>query len=136
LYLFVDAYEPTLGKYMTIPYDLVYDAGGTLNLGPFGVSPLNKLDDQGHVVRSWHFNMSRYVQHVVNGTEAAMDFRLHSPVVVYDYYRPPAVGSQGAATSFLLNPAPAVGRVRLAGNTGPGDTNPQRIRMRIVYSKL
>jgi hypothetical protein len=35
-----------------------------------------------------------------------------------------------------VNAAAGKGRVRLAGNTGIADTNPQRMRVRIVYSKI
>ncbi len=134
-FLFVDAYDPSLSKYLLMPYDLAFDASGALNLGAFGVSPINALDGLGNVVRTWKFNLSRYVQHVVNNTEPVYDLRLFAPFFVYDQYRPLA-NSTPTEQQVSLNPAMAKGRVRLAGNTGPPDTNPHRMRLRIIYSKL
>ncbi|MBL7744325.1 MAG: DUF4270 domain-containing protein [Chitinophagaceae bacterium] len=136
-YLFLDAYVPSLSKYMTIPYDLSYDGSGNLSLGSFGIAPINKLDGSGNVVRTWHFNLSRYVQHIVNDTEPTVyDLRLFAPFLVKDQYRPPVMGSTPSVTQFGINPTLAKGRVRLAGNLGPADTNPQKMRLRIIYSKL
>jgi hypothetical protein len=134
-YMYLDAYDPTISKYLMVPYDLVFDGTGNLNLGGFGVAPVNALDGAGNVIRTWHFNISRYVQHVVNDTEPVYDFRLFSPLFTYDQYRPTA--SSTATTQLVnINPTIARGRVRLAGNTGPLDANPRRMRLRIVYSKL
>jgi hypothetical protein len=130
-YLFLDAYEPTLAKYMLFPYDLLFDASGALNLNAFGVSPLNAVDALGHSIKTWHFDLSRYVQHVVNKTEKAYDFRIFSPFYVAEQYRP-AASVTPTAQIVSLNPTLARGRVRLAGGTA----GPQRMRLRIVYSKL
>ncbi|MBL7739815.1 MAG: DUF4270 domain-containing protein [Chitinophagaceae bacterium] len=136
-YLFLDAYVPAISKYMTIPFDLAYDGSGDLNLGSFGIAPVNKLDGSANVVKSWRFNISRWVQHIVNDTEPTVyDLRLYAPFIVSDQYRPPVIGSTPSATQFGINPTIAKGRVRIAGNLGPADTNPQKMRLRIVYSKL
>jgi hypothetical protein len=138
-YLYVDAYSPALGRYRNIPYDVVFDGtNGVFNLSTFGVAPINALDGSGRVIRTWHFNMTRYVQHVVNGTESAYDLRLLSPIYILDQYVPPVPN----ATPFVsppyvyVNPTMVRGRVRLTGNTGVLDTNPRRLRLRIVYSKI
>jgi hypothetical protein len=73
---------------------------------------------------------------VVNDTEPAYDLRIFAPFIAFDQYRPPVAGSTPSATQIGINPALAKGRVRLAGNTGTGDTNPQKMRLRIIYSKL
>ena len=130
-YLYLDAYDPTLSKYLIIPYDLVFDGTGTLNLPSFGIAPINALDGAGKVIRTWKFNLSRYVQHVVNDTEPAYDLRLFAPLLARDQYRP-FKGATVSTQSVFVNPTFGKGRIRLAGGT-PG---PQRMRMRIIYSKL
>jgi hypothetical protein len=136
-FLYLDAYSPNLGKFRTIPYDLIFD-GQAFNFGSFGVSPTNTTDVGGNVVRTWKFNLTRYVQHVVNDTEPLFDLRLSAPFYLYDQYVPPIANGESSATPFkvTLNPAPAKGRVRLHGNTDPNDPNPRRMRLRIIYSKL
>ena len=88
------------------------------------------------LIKSWRFNLTRYVQHVVNDTEPVYDLRLFSPLGVRELYRPGAVGSTSSLVPISVNGAIGKGRVRLAGNTGPADTNPQKMRLRIVYSKI
>lgn len=132
-YLFLDAYDPSLSKYLTIPYDLIYDGNsGSYNLGSFGIAPVNALDASGNDIRTWHFNLSRYVQHVVNNTDSAYDLRLFAPFYIKDQYRPPVPGATALPATINVNPTLAKGRVRLAGGT-PGV---QRMRLRIIYSKL
>ena len=136
-YLFLDAYDPSLSKYLTIPYDLIFDGNsGSYNLASFGIAPVNALDASGNVIRTWHFNLSRYVQHVVNNTDSAYDLRLFAPFYIKDQYRPPVPGATALPATINVNPTLAKGRVRLAGNTGPLDPNPHKMRLRIVYSKL
>jgi hypothetical protein len=133
-YLYLDAYSPSTSKYRNIPFDVVYDVNG-FNLGNFGVAPIFALDGSNNLVRTWHFNLTRYVQHVVNDTEPVYDLRLFAPYYTLDEYVPPVVGGTpitGAPTVFI-NPTIAKGRVRLAGGNAPGS---QRMRMRIIYSKL
>jgi hypothetical protein len=136
-YLFLDAYEPSLSKYLTIPYDLIYDGNsGTYNLGSFGIAPINVPDGSGNVIRTWHFNLSRYVQHVVNNTDSAYELRLFAPFYTKDQYRPPVMGATASSVIININPTLAKGRVRLAGNTDPLDPNPHKMRLRVIYSKL
>ena len=77
-----------------------------------------------------NFNITRYIQHVVTQTQPAYDFRLYAPFIVKNQY---GITTETTGTiSFPVNPTMARGRVRLAGGT-PGS---QRMRLRIVYSKL
>jgi hypothetical protein len=133
-FLYLDAYDSVNVKYQNVPYDIVYNStGGTFNLSSFGVSPINALDGSGKVVKTWHFNLTRYVQHVANNTEKVHDLRLFSPFYTIDEYMPPAIGAVPAAGPIVyVNPIMAKGRVRLAGGT-PGA---QRMRLRIIYSKI
>lgn len=134
-FMYLDAYSPTLSKYRNIPYDVIYDPNAfTYNFGSFGVAPINALDGSGNVIKTWKFNLTRYVQHVVNDTEPVYDLRLLAPFVVPDQYVPPAQGAVPVQfpPPVTLSPSLVKGRVRLAGGT-PG---PQRMRLRIIYSKL
>jgi hypothetical protein len=133
-FLYLDAYDSTNAKYQNVPYDVIYDAtSSTFNLGSFGAAPQNALDGGGKVIKTWKFNITRYVQHVVNKTEKVHELRLFSPTYIYDEYVPPALGATPAAGPVVnVNPDLAKGRVRLAGGTAGA----QRMRIRIIYSKI
>lgn len=133
-YLYLDVFDPALNGYRTMPYDLVYNSTGSLNLGPFGISPFNTADPLGHNVKQWRFNISRYIQNVVNDVVLPYDFRLSAPYYVTEYYKPTASSAEAMHT-FQVNPNLVTGRVRLQGGD-PTGTNPQRMRLRIVYSKI
>jgi Domain of unknown function (DUF4270) len=133
-YLYLDAYDPVESKFRTIPYDLSYDINGSPSLGSLGSYPFVSADVSGNTIRSWHFNISRYVQHIANGTQPAYDLRLYAPLYTYNQYKidPTATGT----TQFIaVNPSVAKGRVRLYGGDAT-QVNPHRMRLRIVYSKL
>ena len=135
--MYLDAYDPTITrsyKYRAIPYDLNASTSGPVNLNSFGVVPRIQLDAFGNKIRVWKFNISRYVQHVLTGTQTLYDLRLVSPFYIIQTYGIPP------GTDFIipvfLNSSIIKGRVRLHGNNGPADPNPQRIRLRLVYSKI
>lgn len=137
--LYLDAFDPTITtgkKYRIIPYDVLVNFGQPNFSDPnFGLTPQVTTDGSGNKVNIWKFNISRYVQHVLTRTQTSYDLRLYSPFTVSNKYgTPPAAADPG--TNFNLNPTIAKGRVRLIGNNGPGDTNPRRMRLRIIYSKL
>lgn len=136
--LFLDAWDATATKYRTVPYDFAVNLAGTSNLGAFGSYPYITKDPSGNTIRVWRFNLSRYVQHLVNGTEPVYDFRLTAPLYLTDRYS--GSGSATGTTDLTIgvNPVAARGRVRLFGGgdgSQPG-ANPQRMRLRIVYSKI
>jgi hypothetical protein len=130
-YLYLDAYDPGISKYRAIPYDVVYDlSSGTANLGTFGALPVNAIDGSGNAIKVWHFNISRYVQHIVTHSQSQYDLRLYAPFFVTNQYGAPPAST--VAIAFFVNTTIVKGRVRLAGGT-PGT---QRLRLRIVYSKI
>lgn len=135
-YLYLDAYDASIQDLRTIPYDVNIDVSGVINFTSFGAVPVNSVDGSGNKVKVWHFNISRYLQHVVTKTVPLYTFRLIAPFYVIEKYGLPPDVSTDATRTLFVNPAVAKGRVRLAGNTGSGDSNPQRIRLRIVYSKI
>lgn len=136
-YLYLDASDPSITssyKFRTIPYDISLNQSGSLNLGTFGCVPIRAIDGSGNPVNTWKFNISRYVQHILTGTQSIYDLRLFAPTsIVEEYGIPPGVDFK---VPVLLNPSIIKGRIRLVGNTGPLDTNPRRIRLRLIYSKL
>ena len=134
--LYLDAYDSSVSAFRTIPYNITFDQTGNSNLPSFGISPFNTKDPLGYNIKSWHFDITRYVQHVVNDTEPIYDLRLSSPLYIRELYRPGPAGTNSIQVRIPVNAAAGKGRVRLAGNTGIGDTNPQRMRLRIVYSKI
>ncbi len=138
-FLYLDASDPSITasnyKFRTIPYDLTFSSTtGALNLTSFGVVPIMSIDGFGNRIKTWHFNISRYVQHVVTGTQSAYDLRLFAPYLINEQFGIPPGTDQ--LTSVAVNNSIVKGRIRLVGNTGILDPNPQRIRLRLVYSKL
>jgi hypothetical protein len=136
-YLYLDAFDPTItssNKYRTIPYDVVFNQAGSLNLDAYGVAPIFATDGGGNRVRTWRFNISRYVQNYLTGKQTLYDLRLFSPYQVFERYGIPPNGDGFA--NFGLNTGIARGRIRLVGTSGTGDTNPRRLRLRLIYSKL
>ncbi len=134
--LYLDAYDPSVSAFRVVPYDVSFDVTGNSNLGSFGVGGVNTKDPQGNSIKNWRFNLTRYVQHVVNDTEPLYDLRLSSPLYVRELYRPGVLNSTSTLVEIPVNAAAGKGRVRLAGNTGPADPNPRKMRLRIVYSKI
>lgn len=130
--LYLDAYDTTLKNYRTIPYDLTFDFNGNVNLSSFGANPLYGKDPFGNNIRLWRFNLTRYVQHVVNKTEPVYDFRLFSPFYLDEIYRPGGFGSGEDTSRVWVNDQIGRGRVRLGGGNHPN----QKMRLRIVYSKI
>jgi len=132
--LYLDAYDSSVSKFRAIPYDFSISGSGTSNLSSFGVNPVNTKDSLGHDIKTWRFNITRYVQHVLNDTEPAYDLRLSAPLYYRELYRPGPAGSPSTVVSIFVNDAIGNGRVRLAG--GKSVNGAQRMRLRIVYSKI
>ncbi|MFV0604821.1 MAG: DUF4270 domain-containing protein [Niabella sp.] len=143
--LFIDAYNSTTGNNLNLPYVFNdYASNGSISqvgLGLFGSWHIDTTDGGGNDIKFWRFNMTRYVQNIVNGNKPLYDLRLYAKpgFTIKDtlYYgagvqTPTELGvSMGQSTKSSLA-APLVGRVRLAGGTHPV----QKMKMRIVYSKL
>jgi hypothetical protein len=80
----------------------------------------------GNEITQWNFNVTRYVQRVVNSTEPAQELRLYAPF-------PLVRASSFGVEQYINTGVPhAIGRVRVGGGNHPT----QRMRMRMVYSKL
>jgi hypothetical protein len=136
-YLYLDALDTLKHRYRTIPYDVALtvinsDSAGTNvaysidNTEQFGMIGRKETDNSNNSVYKWHFNISRYVQHIVNGTEKAQELRLYSPF-------PTIHANSNGIEQFINSGQPyAIGRVRVGGGNHPT----QKMRLRLVYSKL
>ncbi len=131
--LFLDAYDSSIteSKFRTIPYDFVIDVSGAFNLGSFGVYPQNAKDASGNSIKVWKFNISRYVQHVLTKTLPVYPLRVFAPYYAFEQYGIPSILSDSKRVIYV-NPGVAKGRVRLGGGNHPT----QRMRLRIIYSKI
>lgn len=131
--LYLDASDPSItakNKFRTIPYDIFFNNTGGLNLVSFGSFPISSVDASGNKIKIWKFNLSRYVQHVLTKTQSLYDLRILAPFTLNSQYGIPP-GTDITATIFA-NPTTTKGRVRLGGGNHPT----QRMRLRLVYSKL
>ncbi len=132
-FLYLDAHDTTITasyyQYRTIPYDLELTTGG-FDFRLFGCSPLSTIDGSGNSIKTWKFDVTRYVQHVLTKTQKLYDLRLSAPFGFVEQFGIPP-GTDQFRTIFL-NPAIAMGRVRLGGGNHPS----QRMRLHIIYSKI
>lgn len=130
--LYLDASDPSISnnyKYRTIPYDLAYTPSG-FDFGTLGCLPLNAKDASGNSIKVWKFNISRYVQHVLTHTQLLYDLRLSAPFTLNENFGiPPGID---VIYPLFVNPYVAKGRVRVGGGNHPL----QRMRLRLIYSKL
>lgn len=134
--LYLDAADPTISafyKFRTIPYSQDISTISGFDFVNFGVNPLNAKDPGGTTIKQWKFNLSRYVQHIVNGTQTSYDLRLYAPLTLKGRAR--IVGTTvetDVYPSTYVNGAMAIGRIRVGGGNHPT----QKMRLRIVFSKL
>jgi hypothetical protein len=139
LSMMLDAWDPAVSKFRTIPYDLLMGSNNALDYTSFGTYPRNSLNDAGQNIKVWKFNLTRYVQHVVTDRLPVYDFRLYSPTFVRLLYGIPSVtGDISSAVQPLSPVISTIGRVKLygGGNGALPNANPRRMRLRIVYSKI
>jgi hypothetical protein len=135
--LYLDAFDSTITsnkKFRAIPYDLGFNNFGQpdfFNPSKFGVLPVISTDASGNRIRTWKFNISRYVQHVLTRTQTLYNMRLYAPFTVSNKFIIPAP-SNDPSSVFNLNPTIVKGRIRLGGGNHPT----QRMRLRLIYSKL
>jgi hypothetical protein len=128
-FLYLDAYDSSKSKFRTIPFDVALDATGNLNYQAFGMVGKKTIDGLGNPITIWNFNLSRYIQHIVSQALPVYDLRLHTPYFTYNLYKS---GTTDTELFIPVNTNYAVGRVRVGGGNHPT----QRMRLRIVYSKI
>lgn len=129
--LFLDAYDTAKKRHRTIPYDFQLDNTGSPNYDGFGMLGKNSIDPLGNSIKVWKFNLTRYVQNMNTGKEKNYSLRLTAPFFLVDILKDPSSGVD--YDSFIYaNPDIAKGRVRFGG----GNHATQKMRLRIIYSKL
>ncbi len=131
--LYLDAYDSSLSKFKAIPYDFLPDNTG-LGQEQFGMFGKDGVDLSGNRIRTWRFNLSRLVQNNLTRKEPIHNFRLLTHRLVVNQIRENNENNAGiyGVISIPINDLYGVGRVRLGGGTHPG----QRMRLRIIYSKI
>lgn len=130
--LYLDASDPSITtkyKFRTIPYDLAYTPSG-FDFRNFGSLPVSAKDPSGNPIKVWKFNISRYVQHVLTRTQSLYDLRLSAPFTLNETFGIPP--GTDVVYPMFLNPFIAKGRIRVGGGNHPA----QRMRLRLIYSKL
>lgn len=132
--LYVDAFDPSISsrnKFRTLPasQDLSPNTSN-LDLTGFGVVPEDGKDPFGRTIKIWKFNVTRYVQHIVRGTQTSYDLRVYSPLTFSGKAK--LLGTDFDLAGVYVGTSIANGRVRLGGGNHPN----QRMRLRIIYSKL
>lgn len=128
--LFLDAYDNTLQSYRTIPYDFYIDqVSGGPNYLNFGMEGKTTVDANGHPIKVWKIDLTRYIQNYLIRKEPLYNFRIFAPYSTRDYYRFNGVDTK----QYLgINSQIAAGRVRLGGGNHPT----QRMKLHIIYSNL
>ncbi|WP_018628053.1 DUF4270 domain-containing protein [Niabella aurantiaca] len=146
--VFLDVYDSTDQKFKLVPYvfGLSYSGGYAITNFPAFYSvndPSNtdqtyyfKKDPMGNIVRQWRFNITGYAQKIAVKKVPLFNFRLYAPAAVGLPLgdRDPVTGTTlfsvpQSGTFFGLSGA---GRVRIGGGNHPS----QKMKLRIVYSKL
>jgi hypothetical protein len=131
--MYLDLYDSTISAYKVVPYDYL-PANSTENQTHFGMFGKNELDGSGHSVRIWKFNISRYVQNMLTLKEPLHDFRLLAHNLITEKIKFDNATNSGVylPISIPINSTIAIGRARVGGGNHPT----QRMRLRLVYSKI
>jgi hypothetical protein len=131
--IFLDLYDSTISKFKVVPYDYIPDNTGQ-NQSIFGMFGKNSVDGFGNLIRSWNFDITRYVQNILTGKEPLHNFRILAHRVVSDEIKVNNSSNSGLffTAPFEINSYYTIGRVRVGGGSHPT----QRMRVRIVYTKI
>lgn len=126
--LLLDIFDSTLGDYRYVPYDFIVD-NNNVPIASFGFFGKGTIDGAGNPINVWKFNVTRYVQNILTKKESLHDFRLFTAKTVFE-----RLGNSGVYQYYgtTLNSQFAFGRVRVGGGNHPT----QRMRLRIVYTKI
>lgn len=127
--LMLDVYDSTLGDYKFTPYDYKVDGRTGAPDPSYGMFGNNTTDGFGNPIRVWRFNLTRYVQNTLIKRDSVHDFRLFTAKGVVQ--RLPVTGGY-TIYSAPINSQFAFGRVRVGG----GNHATQRMRLRIIYTKI
>jgi len=130
-FLFLDLRDSAKGAYHAVPCDF-NTIQGQPDVGNYGGFKTLVINASGKTVARYSFNISRYVQKIITGKRIIPTLRLRAP----NYINMPTgyIDECNIPVSPLLFPLNnvAFGRVKLVG----GSTAANRIRLRIIYSRL
>ena len=132
--MMLDVFDSTIMSYKYTPYDFVINDQG-LPTATYGLYGRNTTDGSGNSITVWKFNLTRYLQNFFTKKEPLHNFRLHTPYVIkMQKIRANFSSNTGdyIGYSTYVNPQMAFGRVRVGGGKHPT----QRMRLRIIYSKI
>lgn len=136
--LFLDYYDSSANHFAASTYDFngAYNSSTfsyTYNAEAYGMQGKKEFDLAGNQITKWNFDISRWVQNIVSGRDKYYPMRLSAPFRTRLIF---TSSTAGRVYSYLfpLNPSIAAGRVRLYGGTPA--SNPERMRVRIIYSKI
>jgi hypothetical protein len=130
-FLFLDLKDSTNGAYHPVPCDFtilegrpdIANFGGFKNIvnGPGGIN-----------IARYTFNVSRYIQKIITNKKTNPTLRLSAPeyVIISKGYLDEC--NQPVPPLFFALNTVAFGRVKLVG----GSTSANRIRLRVIYSRL
>ncbi|HET6769582.1 MAG TPA: DUF4270 family protein [Chitinophagaceae bacterium] len=126
--LMLDVFDSTLGDYKFTPYDFTVDRSG-MPEPSYGMYGKNTTDGFGNPIRVWKFNLTRYVQNTLTKREPVHNFRLFTAKGIVQ-----RLGVTGGFTFYSapINSQFAFGRIRVGG----GNHATQRMRLRIIYTKI
>ncbi|HEX8334528.1 MAG TPA: hypothetical protein VF622_18025, partial [Segetibacter sp.] len=135
-YLLLSAYDSATKARINIPNDYQLDQTGAPNYEYFG-GLLSYKTEGTQRLASYKFNISRYVQGIVSRRDKNHLLLISAPTNDSLSYSPPypftgKPGSYYITTGSANNTAD--GRVKLHGGSTIG--NPNRMRLRIIYSRL
>lgn len=129
--LYIDTKDTAANKYIPIPCD--FNAIEVQNgFRTLGGAAAKTVDDEGHQINRYVFNISRYVQNIVTDKIDNRTIRLRAPYYISN--PEPYIDRCGQLISqftYGLNNI-ADGRVKLNGT----NNTPTRMRLHIVYSSL
>lgn len=136
-FLLLSRYD-TLNKIKrNIPNDFVVSSSGQDNFSTFGGYTIDR-NIAGTAIKSYEFDLSRYVQGIVTRHDTAYTLRLSAPTNDSLSFTLPYPSNVSAGLYYLvptLTNHAAIGCVILGG----GDkafADPYRMRLRIIYSKI
>jgi Domain of unknown function (DUF4270) len=136
-FLYVDAVDPTITStpqiFRTIPYIMDYNPQSGFNFAAFGVAPVMGTDNSSNRIRTWKFDLTRYIQHILTNTQTSYELRLMPNSQIAGITRfAGSITDIPIPQPFIINSTVAKGRIRVGGGNHPS----QRMKLRLIYSKL
>jgi hypothetical protein len=123
--MFIDAISSTGDSAFTIRNDFI----------PVNAAPGYDLTALGGTLKNdqYVFNLSRYVQSIVTKKFPSYTLKVYAPFTTQPNFIPEYTDKPSGKLGVIVNTPVASGRVVLYGG---GSTDPKRVRLRIIYSKI